>query len=247
MPLERPKSVSILYSISCQELMASTLPMLSRRCSRASKLFIDRLACIVFDDPWYFSRAMIIIVPWTSLDVQTCVSRPAQDCVPPACYPPQHDHYDENEYKSDTQEGVDITIECNGNEHVMDESPPICVPPHCYPSNLPGHEHQALPNDDEDEDQSPPICVPPRCDSHSTFEADKQGRIQEDQPFTIQKDQEREQEYLNAHPEIVTTQDVEVEEGADDDDKPICMPPICVPPARSASVLVPCGEGEQDD
>jgi len=172
--------------------------------------------------------------------------RPAKDCVPPACYPPQHDHYDENEYSSDTQEGVDITIECNGNEHVMVESPPICVPPHCYPSNLPGHEHQALPNDNEDENQSPPICVPPRCNPHSTFEEDERGRFQEDRPFTIQTDQEREQEYLSAHPEIVTTQDVEVEEGDDDEDKPICMPPICVPPAKSAPFF-PCGEGEQDN
>jgi len=127
----------------------------------------------------------------------------------------------------------------------MDESPQICVPPHCYPSNLPGHEHQALPND-EDEEQSAPICVPPHCYSHSTFEEDEQGRI-EDQPFTIQTDQEREQEYLSAHPEIVTTQEVEVEEGDDDEDKPICMPPICVPPAKSAPILVPYGEGDQDD
>lgn len=74
MPLERPKSVSLSHLMTWHGLMRSTLPTLSRRCSRASKLFIDRLACIVFDDLWYSSRAMIINVPWTSLSVQTCVS-----------------------------------------------------------------------------------------------------------------------------------------------------------------------------
>jgi len=50
MPLERPKSVSLSHLLSGQELMGSTLPMPSRRCSRASNLLIGRLACIVLDD-----------------------------------------------------------------------------------------------------------------------------------------------------------------------------------------------------
>jgi hypothetical protein len=66
MPLERPKSVSLFHLLSRQELIRSTLPMLSRRCSRASNLFIDRLECIVFDDLWYSSQSMITHMPRAS-------------------------------------------------------------------------------------------------------------------------------------------------------------------------------------
>jgi hypothetical protein len=55
--------------------MGSTLPMLSRRCSRASNLFIDRLSCIVFDDLWYSSQAMIIHMPRASLNAPKCGRR----------------------------------------------------------------------------------------------------------------------------------------------------------------------------
>jgi hypothetical protein len=47
MPLERPKSVSLTQSMTWETmLMSSTLPMPSRRCSRASRLFIDRFVCM---------------------------------------------------------------------------------------------------------------------------------------------------------------------------------------------------------
>jgi hypothetical protein len=36
------------------------------------------------------------------------------------------------------------------------------------------------------------------------------------------------------------------EEGEDDEDRPVCMPPICVPPAKSAPIFVPCNEAEDD-
>jgi hypothetical protein len=80
-----------------------------------------------------------------------------------------------------------------------------------------------------------------------------QVRIEKDQVFTIQTDQEREHEYLDSHPEIFTMQEYtpgsqqDDEVGDEEEDKTVCMPPICAPPAKPAPIFVPCDEAEDED
>jgi hypothetical protein len=80
-----------------------------------------------------------------------------------------------------------------------------------------------------------------------------QVRIEKDQVFTIQTDQEREHDLLESHPEIVTMQEYtsgsnqDDEDGDEDEDKPICMPPSCVPAVKSAPIFIPCDGAEEED
>jgi len=75
----------------------------------------------------------------------------------------------------------------------------------------------------------------------------------QDQQFTIQTEQGREGEYLDSHSEIMIMQDHtpdsehEVENEQEDEDEPICMPPVCIPPPKSAPISIPCDEVEEED